>query len=290
VSFTVNPPAGGSTDPSATTWYDDATVLPILATNSPGYAFSTWTSSSESITFVDPSSVSTTATIRGTGTITATFAQIPSVTVTGAYHGARLEWNDVGALRYNIYYSLSSDVDTAKLYTTAPVSGTSYDVKNLPDATWDRTCYYWVAPVGSGGEAPKSSWGSGSDKVWIYKIEITSVTVVKQIAGDVEVHVEYRGRYLGSEGIIVDIQIGEYLGPGTADDVPSRPISIVSSRPIVLLSFTSTGALSFESSSGEFVSRSSYKAWVFLWNQLPSEPGYWEPYADKAELIPITVP
>jgi hypothetical protein len=213
---------------------------------------------------------------------------VPTPTVTGAYHGARLTWTDVGALSYNIYYSLSSDVSSATQYTTG-VTGTTFDVKDLLSATWDKTCYYWVAPVGSGGEAAKSSWGMGSDKVWAYKIEITSVTAVKQVAGDLKVNVQYRSRYLGSEGITVGVQIGEFLGPGTVSDVPNRLISITSTNPIALSSFMSTGTFNSESTSSEFVRGSSYKAWVFLWNQLPSDPGYWEPYATKAELIPITI-
>jgi hypothetical protein len=51
----------------------------------------------------------------------------------------------------------------------------------------------------------------------------------------------------------------------------------------------STEYVNFESSSGEFALGSSFKAWIFLWNQLPSDPGYWEAYADKAELMPITI-
>ena len=121
-------------------------------------------------------------------------------------------------------------------------------------------------------------------------MEITGVTVVKLVQGDIQVHVEYQSRYFGPDPITVGIQIGEYLGPGTAGNVPNRMISIVSTRPIVLLHFLSPGVFDFESSSGDFQKGSSFKAWVFLWNQLPSDPGYWEPYADKAELIPITVP
>jgi hypothetical protein len=206
---------------------------------------------------------------------------IPTPTVTGAYHGARLVWTDVGALSYNIYYSSSSDVNTATQYTTG-VTATTFDVKDLPSATWNKTCYYWVAPVGSGGEAPKSSWGMGGDKVWVYKIEITSVTLVRAVAGSVKVSVQYRSRYL--EGINVGVKIIEYLGPGTPGNIPNRLISISSDRPISL-SFMSTGNYAFDSSSGEFVSGKSYKAWVFLWNHLPSEPGSWEAYASKQELI-----
>jgi hypothetical protein len=436
VSFAMDPPAGGSItvngQPSATTWYDDSTVVDIQATSNSGYVFSSWaaTTTSGTITFEGSSSASATATIQGTGTITAAFTQnvysltvtvagtgsvnrdnpgpyhygdvvqlnaapgtgwsfsawggdlsgaeisksitidsnkavsatftinvyhiaasagaggsispsgsvpvnygadqlftitadahyhvldvlvdgksvgpvssytftvvtadhtiaagfllnAPTVTVNGAYHGARLEWTSVGVTSYDIYYNTANNPDTSTKYVGG-VTGLAYDVKNLPAGTWDRTCYFWVSPAGS----TKASWGSGSDKVWVTKIEITSVTVAKGVAGDVKVHVEYRSRYLESGGITVGIEIGEYLGPGTEGNIPSRPISIVTTRPITLLSFMDTGLANFGSTSGEFASGKSYKAWIFLWNQLPSDPGYWEAYADKAELIPITI-
>ena len=72
----------------------------------------------------------------------------------------------------------------------------------------------------------------------------------------------------------------------TPSDIPNRKIATGSSRQISLPSFISTGSIGFGSPTGEFVSGKSYKAWVFLWNQLPSDPGYWEAYADKAELLP----
>jgi hypothetical protein len=207
------------------------------------------------------------------------------VTVTGAYHGARLVWTNVGAVSYIIYYSTVNDPNGATQYVNG-VTGTTYDVKDLPSTTWEKTCYYWVAPAGS----TMASWGMGSDKVWVYKVEVTGITVVKQVTGDIQMHVEYRSRYLGSEGIFVGVQIGEFLGPGVPSSVPDRQISIVSTRPIVLTTFMSTGIFNFGSTSNEFVSGKSYKVWVFLWNQLPSDPGYWEAYAAKTEKIPITIP
>jgi hypothetical protein len=239
----------------------------------------------------NPSLASTTATIQGTGTITATFAQVPSVTVAGAYHGARVSWTDVGALSYNIYYNLANNPDTATQYVTG-VTGTTYDVKNLPDTTWDQTCYYWVAPVGSGGEAPKSGWGTGSDKVWVYKVEIivSSVVVNPKVAGDIKVTLQFQSRYLDGS-LTVENEIGEFLGPGTVGSVPNRPMTISTTGPVTLAHFLSTGGFSFETqNNAEVVSGSSYKAWIFLWNQLPSEPGYWEAYAAKYEVIPITIP
>lgn len=213
----------------------------------------------------------------------------PTLTVTGAFHGARLAWTGVGAAGYNLYYSRVNDPNGATQYAT-DLAGTAYDVTGLPSDTWGKTCYFWVAPVDSGGVvAPTASWGMSSDTVWIYKIEITSVSLTENLPGSLQVRVEYRSRYLGSEGITVGVQIGEYLGPGTPSDVPNREISIVTTHPIALPSLMSTGVFNFGSTSSEFVSGSSYKAWIMLWNQLPGDPGYWEPYAAKMEKIPITI-
>ncbi|MGA3192016.1 MAG: hypothetical protein ABSD73_05815 [Candidatus Bathyarchaeia archaeon] len=65
---------GGSTGPSGTNVWEDAGPLGITATPDPGYSFTSW-GTSGSITVDYPSLSSATATIDGTGTITATFTQ-----------------------------------------------------------------------------------------------------------------------------------------------------------------------------------------------------------------------
>jgi len=283
-TLTVDVVGSGSVSKSpdqATYHYND--VVQLTASASAGWSFSAWSGDLTGST--SPASI----TISGDNHVTSTFVErVPTLIVTGAYQGARLGWSDVGVLSYNLYYSTGNDPNGATRYKTG-VTGTTYDLTGLPASTWDKTCYFWVAPVRSDGEASKASWGANSDKVWAFKIEITSVIVEKHGAGDVKIVVEYRSRYLGSEGITVGIRIGEYLGPGTTDGIPNRKISIVATNPITLPYFMSTEYVNFESSSGEFALGSSFKAWIFLWNQLPSDPGYWEAYADKAELMPITI-
>lgn len=77
VAFDVNPSAGGeitvNTQPSATAWYNDGAVVSLRARANTGYVFSSWSSNAALTTFANSSSSSTTATIRGTGTITASF-------------------------------------------------------------------------------------------------------------------------------------------------------------------------------------------------------------------------
>jgi hypothetical protein len=72
VSFAVSPGLAGSTTPFGNVW-ENAGSLSISATAKSGYVFDHWLSSTESITFASSSSASTTATISGTGTITANF-------------------------------------------------------------------------------------------------------------------------------------------------------------------------------------------------------------------------
>lgn len=76
VTFAASPIAGGSTTPSTPTWYNaGSSGNAISASNNPGYTFSSWSADPpSSITFAGPSA-STTITVNGAGTITATFTQ-----------------------------------------------------------------------------------------------------------------------------------------------------------------------------------------------------------------------
>ena len=72
VSFVLGS-GGQSMSPSSTQLYAAGAAVPVTATASPGYVFSSWTATG-SIAFDDPSAFSTMATISGAGTITANFA------------------------------------------------------------------------------------------------------------------------------------------------------------------------------------------------------------------------
>jgi uncharacterized repeat protein (TIGR02543 family) len=75
VTFVASPSGAGTTSPTGSSVWENAGSLSISATVNTGYLFSQWQSSTGSITFTSASSKSTTATIGGTGTITATFTQ-----------------------------------------------------------------------------------------------------------------------------------------------------------------------------------------------------------------------
>ena len=86
---TFDTPVGGTTSPAGDNWYA-AGSLPVQASPSSGYSFTSWSSGNNAqITFASPSSASTSVTIGGSGTITATFAQVPvGVTITSSPAGA----------------------------------------------------------------------------------------------------------------------------------------------------------------------------------------------------------
>ena len=76
ITFAVN--GNGSTTPTGSNVWENASSLSIMATPNVGYTFSNWSSNTVSITFDNANSASAMATIGGTGTITAAFALTPT--------------------------------------------------------------------------------------------------------------------------------------------------------------------------------------------------------------------
>jgi hypothetical protein len=74
VSFTASPPGAGSTKPSGSNLWESYGSLPVTATPNGNYLFSNWSANVGGITFTSADSVSTTAAILASGTITATFS------------------------------------------------------------------------------------------------------------------------------------------------------------------------------------------------------------------------
>ncbi|MCI4330693.1 MAG: hypothetical protein L3K19_02455 [Thermoplasmata archaeon] len=73
LTFAVTPTGGGSTAPT-TAYYPDGVALPVTATASSGYKFTSWSSASSSVTFQNTTHGATTVTATGPATITAHFA------------------------------------------------------------------------------------------------------------------------------------------------------------------------------------------------------------------------
>jgi hypothetical protein len=73
VTITGSPAGEGTSTPTGSGLWEDAGPLSISATADLNYVFSTWSSSTTTITFANPRSAATIGTISGTGTITANF-------------------------------------------------------------------------------------------------------------------------------------------------------------------------------------------------------------------------
>jgi hypothetical protein len=80
VSIGTSPSAGGAASPSGTSWHDAGSSFQIVATPANGYEFSSWSTSTGSISLADATSPSTTAEINGPGTITADFVLVSTTT------------------------------------------------------------------------------------------------------------------------------------------------------------------------------------------------------------------
>ena len=87
VSFTASPSEGGSVTPSGADLWEDAGSLQVQAAPSVGYVFSSWSSDTGSITFVDPTASTTNANINGPGIITANFVPAADITITSSPAG-----------------------------------------------------------------------------------------------------------------------------------------------------------------------------------------------------------
>ena len=85
VSFVADPSTAAATSPSGTNVWQDTGSISIEATSYAGYRFSSWSADTTNITFAFPTLSSTTATINGSGTITANIASAPVTTPTPTY-------------------------------------------------------------------------------------------------------------------------------------------------------------------------------------------------------------
>ena len=130
VSFTVSPPGSGTTTPSGTSVWEDAGVLSISANANSGYMFSSW-SVTGSITITNPLSPSTTATISGTGIITANF-----VTANLALDGSASTSTSGSSMTISLTTSKPNDL----LYISV-VESQGYTVSGItssPSLTWTQ--------------------------------------------------------------------------------------------------------------------------------------------------------
>jgi len=147
LTFAVSPVGGGTTSPSGTAYYS-AGSLSISATPGSSYSFSSWSSSTGSITFGSSTSVSTTATIGGTGTITANFVvvtiRVDNRTLSASSGGGNMTapqnvnptveyWYGAGV--YDSQYATDIQSVTIDLYRTGHTAG-SFDKSFVYSFRW----------------------------------------------------------------------------------------------------------------------------------------------------------
>jgi hypothetical protein len=155
VSFAVSPTAGGTTTPSGLNVWEDAGSLSISASPNGGYTFSSWGSSTGSITFAGPTSASTTAAVSGSGTITADFTAVgpTALSLDGSVSGGA---NFGTTVSVSLTTSCSPDVvivligeNTARATATAATpesTGLSFELRSsLQSGTVRLWEYYAIA-------------------------------------------------------------------------------------------------------------------------------------------------
>jgi len=125
-----------------------------------------------------------------------------------------------------------------------------------------------------------------------YKILVTDVeyqfdptTNSSERLGTLKVTVYYQN--ISPDGITSGWQIGEFLSYNPAVNGSETPLGVVSTSPIYLPTSNSTGHISFQLQDGRLVAGGHFKAWVFLWNQMPSDQTGtpWEAYCPRIEIV-----
>lgn len=272
-----NPIAGGTTIPSeGNYWYDAATIVQIGATANLGFSFDGWTGSGDG--GYTGSDIQVSVTMNAPIIETANFRtkQI-TLAASPAYHGAVLAWAGE-ANSWNLYWSLDPEMVGKVLLTSQLGDSTGYSTTSLPSATWNKTVYYQLVPVIAGVEyvshAPIASALSEP-----MKIESVSVQVLVNNPSEVKVRLDYRSVLpaLIDHGVV----IGELL---TATETPT-PISIFYVSPIYLSGYNAPGFYMFDYSPTSNLPPGQYQVWFFIWNSLPSEGEYWEPYMVKVSVV-----
>ncbi len=147
VSFAVSPSGSGSTIPSGSNVWETYGSLAITATPAGGFVFLSWGSSTGSITFAIPNAASTTATIQGTGTITANFGVSQSITLSVAESGAPTPTFTLSGCNV----SPNTIVSDASPHSVAATPSCAITISTPPDGSNTRFRF-------NSGGSPSSTW------------------------------------------------------------------------------------------------------------------------------------
>jgi archaeal type IV pilus assembly protein PilA len=158
VTFAMLGDAGATISPTGSHSYDAGSSVPILATASSGYHFTSWSSSTGSITFGDANLASTSATINGAGTVTANFAVNTPMTITLRPNaaGSTTQLDDRGTTPN--YACVNENPDNANYYVRGTGDDSwqydSYDIadQSLSGTINSVTVYISVRKEGSSSD------------------------------------------------------------------------------------------------------------------------------------------
>jgi Divergent InlB B-repeat domain len=212
VAFAVSPSSSyGSVSPSSTSFYNDGTngtALPVVGTADPGYAFSSWSASSGSITFASPGSPSTTATIEAAGTIDAAFVgrestQIITVTMSNSAPGATVTINSC-ATGGNSTFLPDGNAHTYPSFQTSCNFTLSFSNSGTTRDGFS---------VASAFSATSGSYPSGTP---------VSVTAYEQTQQAYEITANAQGTFDGGLSFVIS---GTYLGSGPTTICTLAPAS-----------------------------------------------------------------
>ncbi|HUI86849.1 MAG TPA: hypothetical protein VLY21_06815 [Nitrososphaerales archaeon] len=182
VTFGVNPSGSGSTSPSGSSFFNDASKIVVTAFGNAATIFSSW-SATGSITFASSTSASTIATISGTGTITANFNPgTPCTTCTVTFTESGLPSGTGWGVDFNgqVHTSTTTTITISNVpagsygYTpTASIAGGSGTIYSTPSCCFSMSVgssqttqailyteqflvKFSVSPSGSGSTNPSS--------------------------------------------------------------------------------------------------------------------------------------
>ncbi|MDG6907299.1 MAG: hypothetical protein JRN20_16115, partial [Nitrososphaerota archaeon] len=234
VSFNSSPSQGGTTSPTGTSWYDSGasvriSAYPAYSNGAYEYNFTSWsTTNSTGITFLNPSSRFTNATINGAGNITANFA-VNSFNVTFFETGLaqNMEWS--------MTFNGQAYSSTSNMIVVTPTTGT-YQWSVTP-TIFGTTGTRYLSKQPSGTISVPSSLFVNVTYVTQY---LLTVSVNKAGAGNVSLSPQSPGNWYNSTDT-VDLNataIGSYsfsswsgsgIGSYTGQD---DPIYVVMNSPI----------------------------------------------------------
>ncbi len=149
ISFAVSPAGTGTTTPSGTNIWENGGSLSISAAPNSGYYFSQW-SSTGSITFVLSTSSSTTATVSGSGTITAIFVSTRPLSLdghisasTGNSGGTSVSVTLTTTNPNDLIYACEYATNTGTLSISA--TGLTWTQRAVKTTTEKVVCWYAIA-------------------------------------------------------------------------------------------------------------------------------------------------